>query len=67
MVLGCVVDYVLGTAWFMAQTHMTLGAALAACVFPFLIGDGLKIILASIIGPIVRKRWLKAGGAKHVL
>lgn len=67
MVLGCVVDYILGTIWFMAQTQMALGAALTACVFPFLIGDGLKIILASVVGPIIRKSWLKAGGAKRVL
>lgn len=67
MILGCIVDYILGTAWFIAQTHMAIGAALAACVFPFLIGDGLKIVLAAIVGPSIRKSWLKSGGAKHVL
>ena len=64
MILGTAVDYALGTAWFMIQTKMELGAALAACVFPFLIGDALKIIAATFIGPSLRKRLAKAGFVK---
>ena len=55
MLLGCIVDYILGTVWFMAQTHMILGSALAVCVLPFLIGDALKIAVATSVGPIIRK------------
>lgn len=61
MVLGTIVAYILGTAWFMAQTHMTLGAALAACVFPFLIGDAIKIAIATLIGPSIRKQIMRTG------
>ena len=43
MVLATAVLYILGTAWFMAQTKMTLGASLAACVIPFLPGDLIRI------------------------
>ena len=43
MVLATVILYIRGTAWFMAQTKMTLAASMAACVIPFLPGDLLKI------------------------
>jgi len=61
MVLGTVVAYILGTVWFIVQTHMALGAALVACVFPFLIGDIIKIAIATLVGPIIRKQLLRAG------
>lgn len=61
MVLGTFVDYVLGTTWFMMQTKMALGAALGVCVFPFLLGDGIKILVATIVGPVLRKALVKAG------
>ena len=44
MVAATAALYILGTAWFMAQTRMTLAASLAACVIPFLPGDLIKII-----------------------
>ena len=44
MVLATAALYILGTAWFMAQTGMTLAASLAACVIPFLPGDLIKIM-----------------------
>ena len=34
--------------------------ALTACVFPFLIGDAVKILLASNIGPLIRSALQKA-------
>lgn len=61
MLVGTIVDYILGTAWFMAQTHMALGAALAACVFPFFIGDAIKIAIATLIGPSIRKQVMRTG------
>ena len=51
---GTVVLYTCGTAWFIRSTGAALTAALASCVAPFLIGDGLKILLASIIAPRLR-------------
>ncbi len=51
MVLGMLVCYAFGTAWFMVVYPMggeavSLWAALTWCVFPFLLFDGLKIALA---------------------
>jgi biotin transport system substrate-specific component len=49
MILGILVCYALGTAWFMYATNTPLLAALGMCVFPFLIGDALKIVAASFL------------------
>lgn len=51
MLAGTAVLYLLGTAWFIAQTQMPLAVALAACVIPFLPGDIIKIIAVALIAP----------------
>lgn len=51
MVAGLAVCYFLGTAWFMLELGKTLWAALTVCVFPFLIGDALKIAAAAVLVP----------------
>ena len=54
MVLGILVCYAFGTAWFMvvyARNSGPIGiaAALGWCVFPYLIPDGIKIALATLL------------------
>lgn len=54
MVVGLVVCYVFGTAWFMVvytrgTGPISLWAALLSCVFPFIIPDLLKIALVMVI------------------
>ncbi len=56
MIVGTAVLYVFGTAWFVISTKSEIGAAVALCVTPFLIGDLAKIILAELVGQEVRKR-----------
>ena len=56
MIAGTAVLYAIGTAWFMLQTGNALGAALSLCVIPFLPGDAVKILAASILSPMIRKR-----------
>ena len=55
MVLGTLALYILGTAWFMAQTGNGLGASLGMCVIPFLPGDAAKIVAATLIAAPVRR------------
>ncbi len=55
MVLGTAVLYLIGTAWFILQTKNPLGAALGMCVLPFLPGDAVKIIAATLLAKPVRK------------
>lgn len=49
MTSGLLACYALGTLWFMVLTGTKLLPALAACVLPFLPGDGLKIIAAGLL------------------
>ena len=54
MVLGLLVCYAFGTAWFMfvfarKSGPIGLGTALAWCVLPYLLPDAVKIALASVL------------------
>lgn len=49
MVLGLTVCYALGTIWFMYVTSNSLASAMTYCVIPFLPGDAVKIILATLL------------------
>ena len=60
MVAGTALLYTLGTAWYVLSTGTPLVPALLACVVPFLPGDGLKIVLASLIAYPMRQRLTKA-------
>ena len=55
MALGTAVLYLIGTAWFMLQTRNTLAAAMGMCVAPFLPGDAIKIIAASLLAVPIRR------------
>ena len=60
MVLGLIVCYAIGTAWFMiayAQNTGSIGLATALgwCVIPFIIPDIVKIVLALIVSNRVSK------------
>ncbi len=56
MVCGMAVTYIFGTFWLARQMQITFFAALAIGCLPYLIGDTVKIILALILGPILRSR-----------
>ena len=55
MVAGLAGCYLLGTIWYTISMQTSFIVALAACVVPFLIGDALKIIAASLLGVKLRK------------
>ncbi|MFN2926623.1 biotin transporter BioY [Lachnospiraceae bacterium YH-ros2228] len=48
--------YVFGTAWLAYSMHLTFAQALATGVIPFIAIDLVKIVIVSLIGPILRKR-----------
>lgn len=59
MALGILLCYAFGTAWFMVVyarggNAVTLGGALGLCVVPYLIPDGIKIVLAAAL---VKRLW----------
>ena len=43
VLIGNVLMYVFGTFWYAYVTGVTPGAAMSACVLPFLLGDAIKI------------------------
>lgn len=49
MVLGLALCYLFGTLWFMVVYKCDFLSALMLCVVPYLIFDGCKILLASIL------------------
>ena len=60
MLLGLLACYTAGTIWFMVVYSRANGAigvmtALSWCVFPFIIPDLIKIAIAYIISPSIRK------------
>lgn len=61
MVLGTIVMYAFGTLWLSYQAGIGFGAALAAGVLPFILGDLAKILIAMIVGKQVRSRLNRAG------
>ena len=56
MVVGTIVLYFIGTVWFMITTKNTLAASLGMCVIPFLPGDAVKIVVATILAMMIRPR-----------
>ena len=51
MVVGNLCIYAIGVPWLMASVDVGLGRALVLGVVPFLIGDVVKILLASLLLP----------------
>lgn len=64
MVLGTVILYAFGTAWFLVLTHAPLKLALTACVLPFLPGDALKMVVVCALAPVLRAALQKMETAK---
>ena len=65
MALGILLCYVFGTAWFVTVYTRSKGpidvlTAIAWCVLPYLIPDGLKVVLAAVLVrrlyPVLRRR-----------
>lgn len=60
MFLATAVCYMIGTTWLAYQANISLRAALALGVIPFIAGDLIKIIFSAYIGPKIRNRLIKA-------
>lgn len=55
MVAGLFACYALGTVWFMALMGLGLWESLLMCVIPYLPGDVIKIMMAVLLLPRLRK------------
>ena len=54
MLAGMLAYFTLGTAWFMFSTNTGLWNALMFCVIPFLPGDLVKIVAATVVAKRLR-------------
>lgn len=61
MALGTIITYIIGTAWLAYVANIGFNKALTVGVLPFIPGDIVKIIIASLIGPQIKKRLIAAG------
>lgn len=61
MSLGMIVLYFFGSLWLSWQAKMTMWQALMAGAVPYIPADIVKIILAALIGPQLRRQLKKAG------
>lgn len=59
MLLGTVVLYAFGTAWFIIARGVTFEVAMAGCVYPFIPGDLIKIACATVLTIALRDRLSK--------
>ncbi|MDO4500486.1 MAG: biotin transporter BioY [Erysipelotrichaceae bacterium] len=59
MLIGNLLLYTLGTAWFMYVTGINLMMSLTYCVFPFLFTDFLKCLIVFVIFPKLKKVFVK--------
>ena len=56
VVVGTVVNYIVGVLLFVVVAHSTVAVAISACVLPFIPTAIIKAVLACIIGLNIRKR-----------
>lgn len=56
MIVGTAIAYAFGTVWFCFLTGSGVWAALLICVFPFIIGDIVKMALAMTVAPLIAAR-----------
>ena len=56
VIAGTAVCYAFGTAWFCISASYTVGAALTVCVIPFIPADLIKMVIAMLLGPEIKKR-----------
>lgn len=61
LILGAVLNYAVGTIWFVVAAPSTFSAAFTACVLPFIPTAIIKIIAAEILGLYLKKVLTKAG------
>ena len=59
MVIGTVVLYAIGTAWFCVVSGTGVAAAMGLCVIPFLPGDFLKMVVVILISLPIEKALAK--------
>ena len=61
LVAGVLINYLVGTVWFMFVAEASFEAAFTACVLPFLVTGLIKLVLSGILGDRIKRALKKAG------
>ena len=61
LIAGALLNYAIGTVWFMAAAEASLTTALMGCVVPFIPTAVIKVILTGLLGVVLRQSLPKAG------
>jgi len=61
MLLGTVLCYLTGSCWLAWQSKISFDTALGIGVFPFILGDVVKLAIAVTAGPVLRMRLMRVG------
>ena len=61
LLIGAALNYAVGTVWFMIAAQASLVTALTGCVVPFIPTGVIMLVLAGLVGLILRLALLKAG------
>lgn len=61
MMAAMLAAYAFGTVWFVFQMQCEVWYALTVCVFPFILVDIVKILIATALGKTIRSALTKAG------
>ena len=60
LVLGAVLNYIIGMCWFVFVAESNFAAAFTACVLPFIPTAIIKVLMAAFIGKELRSALVKA-------
>ncbi len=53
ILIGAALNYLVGVVWFTSITGNTVSAAITMCVLPFMLTDAIKVVLATVFGPLL--------------
>lgn len=67
MIVGITIAYVVGSIWLSVQAGMSLSAAFMAGTVPFIPADLIKIVIAAIVGPQLRKTLIRANLYQNIV
>ncbi len=63
LIVGALINYLIGSLWFMAVAGGSFARAVTLCVVPFIPTAIIKIIAVGCLGPVLRNMLIKA----HIL
>ncbi len=59
--LGVIFNYLIGMLWFSKVTGNSMAGAFVACVAPFIVTSVIKILMVTVLGPVLKKRMVRSG------